>query len=180
MKDQITAKIYAKALVEIAKAKDIKIAEEILTLTETINSSNDLENVLFLDVFTNEEKDLVVKDIAGSLKLSKEVMEALSFLIQEKRINLLPLISKEIIVMDDDEKGFLKGTIEGNSDSISEEEKAKLVTQMKKFISGKEMKFEYEKNEELTAGYRLTVNDMQLDASVDTQLENFKNSVLSE
>jgi F-type H+-transporting ATPase subunit delta len=180
MKDQNTAKVYAKALIEIAKEKNIKIAEEILTLTEVINSSNDLENILFLDVFTNDEKIAVIGDIAKAIKLSREVSESLNFLIQEKRINLLPLISKEIIVMDDEEKGFLNGMIQGSTDTISDEEKAKLVNEMKKFVGNKEMKFKYEKNEELTAGYRLTVNDMQLDATVDTQLEKFKNSVLSE
>ena len=180
MKEQNTAKVYARSLVEIAKEKNIDIASEIITLTETINSSNDLENVLFLDVFTNDEKMTVLEDISKSLKLSKEVSESLNYLIQEKRINLLPLISKEIIVMDDEDKGFLKGTIEGSSDSISDEQMSKLTSQMKKFISNKEMKLEYKKNEDLTAGYRLTVDDMQLDASVDTQFERFKNSVLSE
>jgi F0F1-type ATP synthase delta subunit len=53
MKDQITAKVYAKAFINIAKEKNIKVAEEILNLTEVINLSNDLENVLFLDVIAS-------------------------------------------------------------------------------------------------------------------------------
>ena len=180
MKEQINAKVYAKAFINIAKEKNIKVAEEILNLTEVINLSNDLENVLFLDVFSNEEKKSVLADIAEKINLPKEIVESINFLIEEKRINILPLISKEIIVMDDDQKGFLRGTIEGSADSISDEDQAKLVGAIKKYITDKDMKFTYEKSDKMAAGYKLTVNDMQLDASMDTQLERFKNSVLSE
>lgn len=180
MKEQNTAKVYAKSFIEIAKEKNINVAEEILNLTEVINMSNDLENVLFLDVFSNDDKKAVFKDIAQKINLSKEMIESVNFLIEEKRINLLPLISKEIIVMDDEEKGFLRGTIEGDTDKISEEHKNKLLGEIRKYITGKEMKFEYKKNEKLTAGYKLTVDDIQIDASVDKQFDRFKNSVLSE
>ena len=48
-------------------------------------------------------------------------------LLNEKRIGILPLIFKEIIIIDDHEKGFLRGTIEGASDTISDEQKNKLL-----------------------------------------------------
>lgn len=82
--------------------------------------------------------------------------------------------------MDDDAKGFLKGTIEGDADSISDADKAKLVSKIKEYIKDKEMKFEYKKSEKLTAGYKLTINDMQVDASIDKQFDILKDTILSE
>ena len=44
---------------------------------------------------------------------------------------------------------------------------------------GKEAILEYKKSETVTAGYRVTVEDLQLDASLENQLEKFKDSVLN-
>ena len=56
MKEQTVAKVYAKSLLELGDEKGIKLADEMIQLTEVINKSNELENILFLEVFTLEEK----------------------------------------------------------------------------------------------------------------------------
>lgn len=180
MKEQMTAKVYAKSFLELGKEHNINMAEELTALTETINVSNDLENVLFLDVFSNEEKLSVFTAIADKLKLSAVLTSAIKYLIEEKRIGILPLIFKEIIVADDHDKGFLRGTIEGSSESISDEDKKKLVSVLKDQLGGKDPILTYEKNSKITAGYKITVEDLQVDASVDNQLRHFKGSVLGE
>jgi F-type H+-transporting ATPase subunit delta len=180
MKEQNTAKIYAKSFLELGKENNINLAEELTNLSETINISNDLENVLFLDVFSNEEKLDVFKAISEKIKLAPIVVSAVNYLIQEKRIGLLPLIYKEVIVIDDHEKGFLRGVIEGSDDSISEDHKNKLMDAIKKELGGKEPILEYKKSSKITAGYKVTVEDLQVDASVDNQLKHFKGSVLGQ
>jgi F-type H+-transporting ATPase subunit delta len=179
MKEQNTAKIYAKSFLELGKEHNINVAEELTKITETINTSNDLENVLFLDVFSQEEKTSVFNAIAEKIELNKVTIAAINYLINEGRISLLPLIFKEVIVIDDHEKGFLRGTIEGNLDSISEDHKNKLLEALKKQLGGKEPVLEYIKNPSVTAGYKVTVEDLQVDASVDNQLKHFKESVLN-
>ena len=67
------------------------------------------------------------------LKLDKLVVNTISYLIEQDRISLLPLIIKEIVVIDDLEKGFIKGTIEGSDDQPSEE----LISKVKEFIKDK-------------------------------------------
>lgn len=178
MKDKNIAKIYAKTFIELAKENNVNIAEELLSLTEVINASNDLENVLFLDVFTVEEKDSVFSAIAQSIKLSKTLVSSIKYLIQEKRISLLPFITKEVIVIDDEEKGFLKGRIEGPDEAISEEFEQKLLKAIKDHLGSVTPVLEYVKNEEITAGFKVTVGDLQLDATVDNQLKIFRDSVL--
>lgn len=177
MKEQITAKIYANSFLDIASENNIDLAEELTKFTEVINSSNDLEAVLFLEVFTDEEKLNVLNDIMAKLASPKLVHQMIAYLINEKRIGLFPLVFKEVIVTDDERKGFLRGTIYGSGDNISDAEKNQLITEVKKAL-GKEAQLGYEKNEKISAGYRVMVEDLQLDATIDNQLNRFKESVI--
>ena len=179
MKELSIAKVYARSFLELGDDKKVKIADEMIKLTEVINKSNDLENVLFLDVFTLDEKKSIFLDVAQRLELSQLSTEAIKYLIEEKRIGLLPLIIKEIVVIDDDRRGFIKGTIEGNGEVMDEAFKAKIITFLKNKI-GREPELAYVQNTNISAGYKVTVEDLQLDASLDNQLEQFKQSILSE
>lgn len=179
MKEQAVAKVYAKSLLELGDERKVLIADELTKLTEVINKSNELENVMFLDLFTLEEKKTVFTEVAKKLNLSTITTETIKFLIDEKRIGILPLIIKEVIVMDDDRKGFMKGTIEGTDAQIDPAFKAKIESFLKKKF-GREPHLDYVQNNNLSAGYKVTVDDLQLDASLDNQLEKFKQSILSE
>jgi F-type H+-transporting ATPase subunit delta len=179
MKEQNIAKVYAHSFLELASENNFNVADELTTLTETINASNDLENVLFLDVFTVEEKKSVFKAIAEKISLNSVLVAAVNFLIEEKRAGLLPLIYKEIIVIDDHNKGFMRGVIEGSTDEIDEKYKQQLASVIKSKI-GKEPVLEYKKTDAITAGYKVTVEDLQLDATIDNQLYEFKKSILGE
>ncbi len=179
MKEQAVARVYAKSLLELGDEKNVKIADELTRLTEVINKSNDLENVMFLDLFTLEEKKVVFLEVAKKLNLSPITTETVKYLIDEKRIGILPLIFKEIIVMDDERKGFMKGTIEGTEVQVDPVFKAKIESFLKKKF-GREPHLDYVQNNKISAGYKVTVEDLQLDASLDNQLEQFKQSILSE
>lgn len=179
MKEKAIAKVYAKSLLELGDEAKIQIADELIKLTEVINHSNELENVMFLELFTLEEKKTVFLEVAKKISLSQITTETIKFLIDEKRIGILPLIVKEVIVLDDERKGFMRGTIEGTDENIDPAFKAKIENFLKAKL-GREPHLEYVKNANLTAGYKVTVEDLQLDASLDNQLEKFKQSILSE
>lgn len=177
MKEQIVAKAYAQAIIDLGQEKKIDTAGELTNLQETINTSNDLENVLFLDVFTIEEKQKVFEAISKKLNLNQVVHNFVDYLIQSKRIGILPLIYKEVIILDDYEKGFIRGTVEGAEKDID----VAFMNQIKAFLKtkiGKNPELQYVQNNNLTAGFKITVDDFQLDATIDNQLEQFKNSIL--
>lgn len=177
MKEQLTAKIYAKSFYELGNDQKIDIANELTELTKTINASNDLENVLFLDVFTSEEKVNVFKAISEGMKLNSLTQNVVLYLISEKRINLLPMIIKEIIVLDDHAKGFIRGTVEGATTQADEAFLTKVKSYLKNRL-GREPELTYQQNNEISAGYRVTVEDIQFDASIDQQLDKFKESII--
>jgi F-type H+-transporting ATPase subunit delta len=179
MKEQAVARVYAKSLLELGDDKKVAIADELIRLTEVINKTNDLENVLFLELFTLEEKKNVFIEVAKKLNLSPITTETVKYLIDEKRIGILPLIIKEVIVMDDERKGFMKGTIEGHDLQIDQAFKNKIENFLKNKF-GRQPQLDYVQNANLSAGYKVTVEDLQLDASLDNQLEQFKQSILSE
>jgi F-type H+-transporting ATPase subunit delta len=179
MKEQAVAKVYAKSILELGDERKIDVSGELTKLTEVINASNNLENVLFLDLFTLEEKKAVFNDVANKIKLSGLVINAVNYLIDEKRIGILPLIVKEVIVLDDDRKGFIKGTIEGSGETIDQDFKNKIETFLKQKL-GKTPVLNYQSSSLVSAGYKVTIEDLQLDASLDNQLEIFKQSVLGE
>jgi F-type H+-transporting ATPase subunit delta len=178
MKEQNMARAYAGAIASLGTENKVDIAAELTKLTEVINASNDLETLLFLDVFTIEEKTIVLKEVVKKLDLSPIVVNFLLFLLEEKRMGIFPLIFKEVVVRDDHNKGFLRGTIEGRGDSVSDEFLTKIKAYLKEKM-GKDAQLEYIKTEEITAGYRVTVEDLQVDASLDNQLNKFKESVLN-
>jgi F-type H+-transporting ATPase subunit delta len=88
------------------------------------------------------------------------------------------MIFKDVIVIDDHKKGFLRGTIEGREDQISDEIKNKLKAYLQQKL-GKDTVLTYTQKDSMSAGYRVTVEDLQLDASLENQLEKFKESVLN-
>lgn len=178
MKEAIVAKAYAQALIQLGEETNTNVAADMTALTEAINASNDLENVLFIDVFTVEEKAAVLIDVMKKLKLSTVSTNFLQFLLQEKRIHLFPLIFKEVIVIDDHKRGFLRGVVEGADDAPNAAYVEKIKTYLQQKI-GKEIQLTYSKNEDISAGYRVTVEDLQLDTTLENQLNQFKDSVLN-
>ena len=82
-------------------------------------------------------------------------------------------------MIDDERRGFIKGTIEGGDTQIDPAFQAKIETFLKAKL-GKVPTLNYVQNTNVSAGYKVTVNDLQLDASLDNQLNQFKQSILSE
>jgi F-type H+-transporting ATPase subunit delta len=179
MREQAVARVYAKSLLELGDDNKINIADELTNLTEVINKSNELENVMFLELFTLEEKKAVFGEVSQKLNLSPITHHAIMYLIDEKRIGVLPMIIKEVIVMDDERRGFMKGTIEGTDAQVDPAFKSKIESFLKNKL-GREPHLDYVQNTNMSAGYKVTVEDLQLDASLDNQLEQFKQSILGE
>lgn len=175
MKNSIIAKTYALAVVKISEEKKFSIFEEIAGFIEILNKSSDLENILFLNVFTYEEKQQVLNDLFAKINLNSVTQNFLTFLLIEKRLPLLPQIYKELIVIDDASKGFMKVNVEGSQQELDLQAK----TSIEKYLLEKlklKSEIHYKKNDQISAGYKVIAGDNLLDATLKTQLNNFKNT----
>lgn len=179
MKDENISRAYAQALYQLGKEKGVDVAKEITDINESIRLCSDLENLIFLEIFTPEEKLNVVNEVMNRLEVSEVVKKFVQFLIQEKRVNLIPLIYKDLVVIDDHEKGFLRGVVEGGDETITEEFKQRIESFLKSELENKNINLQYSKTNQVTAGYKITVDDLQVDASLESQLNDLKHKVLN-
>lgn len=179
MKDQRIALTYARSIYDLGKSSSVDLGKELTEFSEMINSSNDLENAVFMDLFNAEEKKAVLSVLFEKAGWSELLRTILFYLIEEKRIGLLPLIFKELTVFEDHQKGFLKGTIEGRDQSIDPVVQKTLIDFLEKKI-GKKITPVFVANPLISAGHKVTVGDLQLDATVEHQLEIFKQNILGE
>lgn len=176
MKQQVVAKVYAKALCSLAQNESWDIVNEFGKIIEVINKSNDLEKVLFFDAFKASDKKAVLEVILDKITTPKTLKAFNLFLIEENRMSLLPSIYKEAVVLDDERKGFIKGTIEGKTESID----PKVEEQIKNYLFSKigiKPEFSYTANDKLLGGLVVKVGDWQLDATIDNQLNEMKKNL---
>jgi F-type H+-transporting ATPase subunit delta len=178
MKENNISKAYANAILQLAKESNIEIVKEFTTFTELINSSTDLENLLFLDVFTSDEREDVLKAVFEKIQFSKLFTSFVLFLLNENRLSMFPLIFKDIIVIDDYEKGFIRGTIEGSDDQADQPSVDKIISYLKEKL-GITPELSYVKNNNISAGYKVTVQDYQIDATLDGQLSELSKNIIS-
>lgn len=176
MKNKNVSKAYALSLYELGQKNKTEVVTELTTLTELINQSNDLENLLFLSVFSAEEKTGIIKKISEMLKLSSLTQNFLLFLVEEERMGLLPHIFKDLIVIDDAQKGFLRGSIEGAEEKLNPIFQEKILKYLEQKC-GARVELKYHTNNKMTGGYKVKVGDLQLDASLDNLLDKFKETI---
>ena len=176
MKSDALGKTYARSVYQLASEEGVALAEELVLMVKAIERHQLLADILYTDTFTAQERGAVVKDLADRLKLSSLLKRFLLFLLQEKRLALFPTIWREIIFLDDCQKNRVRGIVEGSGDSI-DESSLKTIQIFLESSLDKRILLKY-RRAELTVGFRITVGDYHIDASVDHQLNRFKNYAL--
>lgn len=179
MKSSQVAKIYARSLFSLGIEEKINVTDDAHRVQDLILSCNDLENLLYLEIFTALEKRNVLESIFLKIQISKLMQNFLLFLVEEKRIRFFPAIFQELMLLDDMEHGIIRGVIEGSQDTLADNDRDKISAYLMKKI-GRKPELSYQKSQNVLAGVRVYAEDLQFDASIDYQLEQFKQSLLGE
>ena len=74
--------------------------------------------------------------------------------------------------------GFITGTIEGNEETPDQEVIEKLKSYLEKDLK-QIAKLNYVKNENISAGYKITAGDLQLDATLENQFDRLRKNILA-
>lgn len=180
MNNQRLTRIYALSIFQLGKELGVDIVDEMIAFNELIRECNDLENLLFLEVFSLDEKHRVLSEVLQlEGKFSPLFCNFLFFLLQERRIGQLLTIYQELVVLDDEQKGFITGVIEGRGEEISPE----LQNQILDYLRDKLQltpKLHYQQNLAITAGYKITAGNYQIDSRLDRQLTRLKEQILND
>ena len=172
------SKSYSLALLEISKETGVKIKSDLDKVWELIRGSNDLESLLFLDIFTVEERKSVVTELLSKIDLNDVTKNFIFFLLDNKRFNLFPNIYTSLVMEEDLADGFITGTIEGNEETPDQEVIEKLKSYLEKDLK-QIAKLNYVKNENISAGYKITAGDLQLDATLENQFDRLRKNILA-
>jgi len=173
MKGTRAALRYAKATLDLAKEKGIadKINEDMILIGKAISESNDLQVMLKSPVIRSSVKRSVLKKIFGS-KVNPLTEKVINLLIENGRIELLELVSKEYIIIYDYLKGIETALITTAIPLTKELEKdfLKKVTE----LVGKDISIKNIVDPSIVGGYILRVGDQQLDSSVTGLLNSVR------
>ena len=137
MKEQVVARAYAKAVIQIGKSKKIDISKDLNNFFKLMEKSDNFKHVIYSGMFTMREKESVCHALVKKMKLSTTFRDFISFLLREKRITLYPLILKEALRLNDEAKGIVHGSVEGVESSIGNDINKKLINYLEKNLKKK-------------------------------------------
>ena len=164
------ARPYSTGIFSLAKETK-KLAEwsEILHLMATVINNKDMLAFVYDPKIVDEEKEKLLIDLMGK-GLSKEGINLVKLLIENKRLGIVATISK----MFDELKDIDQGTIEADlvfASKPSKEEVDELIKSLEKKFK-KKIEANVKVDEDIIGGTIIHVGDTVIDASVKGQLSS--------
>lgn len=169
---------YAKALIELASQTNIEdvVQKDMVTIFSTIQSSKELQNVLNSPIIKISDKKAVVEKIFEG-KVNPLTNKLFALLSENKRMDLLHSISSQYNVLYNNQKGIVKAVVT-SAVALDEEMKTKVLAKAKELVGNKTISLENKIDSNLLGGFILRVGDVQVDASIATQLKKLKRDLI--
>ena len=190
MKTYSTAKHYAKALFVLVRDGDASALDAVSSVLRDFSTVCE-EHSLLKESFTSpavteEEKKVLLHTVYEKVARTgvRPAMTENTFLLLERffllvvsmgRVPLLSVIYEFFLQYCDEYKGIVRVAVETAS-TCSSEEQEKLASFFAKH--DKDVFLEYTVNEALLGGFVIKVRDFRLDASLRTQLEDLKDTII--
>lgn len=164
---------YAKALFALAKEQNVlqQVDADMRLIDNTIEGSKELEVVLKSPVIKDDQKLSSLKAIFKDVQ--KMTTNLFDLLIQNRRVELLPGVSKAFIQMVDDMNKVTTAKVT-TAVPLTPEMEAKIRNKVKE-ITGDEASLVQHVDESIIGGFILRIGDLQYDASISGRLNNLKN-----
>ena len=162
---------YAKATLNLAKEKDLakEVNKDMILIRDTIEANNDLEVVLKSPVIKSANKRSVLIEIFKK-NINDITKGLIDVLIENKRLNLLPLVAKEYIVIYDFMKGVEVAQIT-TAVPLTKELEKKILKRIQESIDA-DVALVNVVDPSIIGGFVLRVGDKEYDSSVAYRLED--------
>src|SRR5690625_3381 len=165
---------YAKALMETATENQqmTQVEADMRLINQSISESKEFENFLKSPVINKEVKLSTLKSIFDSVN---EISSRLfNVLIENKRIDLLPQISRAIIELVDQANNVVSAEVT-TATPLTPEMEEKVLDKVKE-LTGNQASLIKKVDEKLLGGFLLTIGDLQYDASIAGKFKSLKNT----
>jgi F-type H+-transporting ATPase subunit delta len=167
--DTVVAKRYAKALFEVAQAKNIvrDVEEELNGVIGVINSTPELIDFLnHPKISVGDKIELLQKAFSGQLR--EEVMNTLRLLIERRREAALRVLHREYVDIANEALGQADAVVT-TAVALSDEEQRKVSEQFGK-LTGKVIRVHNEIDPAILGGMQVRIGDRLYDGSLSGKL----------
>ncbi len=162
---------YAKATLNLAKEKNLadEVKKDMILIRDTIEENSDLEIMLKSPIIKSARKRSVLIAVFKT-KINDITKGLIDVLIENKRLNLLPLVAKEYIVIYDFMKGIEVAHVTTAVPLTKELEKA-ILKRVHESVDTK-VSIVNVVDPSIIGGFVLRVGDKEYDSSVAYRLED--------
>jgi F-type H+-transporting ATPase subunit delta len=169
---------YAKALYQVGEEmnKTEAIMSSIELLTETINEAPEFSELLGSPIIKTSEKVRLFNEIFSG-KLNETVINFFGLLAQNKREQYLPEMCYNYHQYYKQEKG-IKEAVLTTAQPLDVKYKEEILQLLKKKFK-LNIELNDQVNEELIGGFRLRIDDQQIDASIASKLKKIKKELIN-
>mgnify|MGYP001816962166 FL=1 len=162
---------YAKATLNLAKEKNLaeEVDNDMILIRDTIEAKHDLEIMLKSPIIKSAAKRSVLVEVFKK-RINGITKGLIDVLIENKRLNLLPLVAKEYIVIYDFMKGVEVAQVTTAVPLTKELEKA-ILKRVHESVDTK-VSLVNVVDPSIIGGFVLRVGDKEYDSSVTYRLED--------
>lgn len=177
MSNQIVAKRYAKALLDIGQEDQStdKYGAELAEMAGFFAQSPELESALANPAFDMDSRQNLLGSILDKLGFSVIVNNFLKLLLDRGRIGVIRDIARVYADLVDEVKGIVKAQVLSATD-LDEGEVSRLKETLKG-VAGQDVQIQVKQDPSLIGGVVAKIGDLVLDGSVKSQLETLKESL---
>ena len=164
---------YAKAILSLSldlKKADI-VNNDMQLITSTIEENNELQLLLNSPVIKSEAKKSALMAIFDK-KIDEASIGLINLLIENKRLSLLPEVSKQYTLLYDEHKGSQIAEVT-TAIPLTDDLEEKVLAKVKE-LTGKKVSLENSIDPTIIGGFILRVGDKQFDASILGKMNNLR------
>ena len=176
MSQEVIARRYAKALINLAE-KDLEITgNSLAAIADVYSNSTELSEVLYDTKVSSQIKQDVLKNILKKIKVSKLVDTFIRYLLAKRRIVLLPNIERAFNLLLQEKLGCIEAGI-----TVAQEIPEVTVGKLEKAISrysGKEVSVNITIDPAIIGGIVTRIGSVVIDGSIHTQLNQIRQSII--
>jgi len=169
------ARRYAKALVEVLSDEQIgKVLEELKSLLELFDESS--LKYLKSPIVPVEKKKELLQLVVEKIKISNELSRVLQLMAEKNRLGVLKEFCNEFEILANEKLGLIKAEIISATE-LDEKTVKRIAEKIEKLFKRKpEISIKIDPS--LIGGFIIKVADKVIDASIRTQLENLRKSMV--